>query len=155
MSRKLLLDTNILLDAAMAERPAHIAATLLMDELLYEDVDGYVVSLSLKDAYYILAKYADERSAREFVLSALDLFSVVNVDASICRVAALSDEPDFEDGIVRACAERLGADFIISHDKTAFKRSRLKRLSAREYLDLFAEIEEVPLPEAPESQDAS
>lgn len=58
-----------------------------------------------------------------------------------CVCHALSDEPDFEDGIIRACAEAAGADFIISRDERAFARSPIKRLSAQEYIDLFVPTE--------------
>lgn len=145
MSRKLLVDTNTLLDAAMGERPGWAAATLLVDEIAYEDVRGYVCAGSLKDVYYILGKYADEPSARQFVLAIMDLFEVVAVDGALCRMAALSDEPDFEDGLIRACAESVAVDFIISRDEKAFARSPIKRLSAQDYIDLFCEVEEVRL----------
>ena len=49
MSGKLFVDTNILLDAAMGERPGWAAATMLMDEFAYEDVRGFVSAGSLKD----------------------------------------------------------------------------------------------------------
>lgn len=145
MRKKLLVDTNILLDAAMKEREGWTAATLLMDEFAYEEATGYVSALSLKDVYYVLTKYADESSAREFVIAAMDLFEVVGIDAAVCRIAALSNEPDFEDGLIRACAESIPADFIISRDKTAFARSPIKSLSAQEYIDLFCDIEVIDL----------
>lgn len=145
MSKKLLIDTNILLDAAMSERPCWSAAALLMDELAYNEAEGYIAATSLKDVYYVLTKYADEQSAREFVCAAMDLFNIVEVNASICRMAAASDEPDFEDGLVRACAESIPADFIISRDEGAFARSALKRLSAQDYLDLFCKPEEIEM----------
>ena len=130
----------------MGERPEWPAATMLMDEFLYEDTKGYIAASSLKDCYYILSKYADEASAREYVLALMDLFEVVPVDATICRMAALSNEPDFEDGIVRMGAESVPVDFIISRDEAAFRRSRIKRLTAREYLELFTPMEEIEFP---------
>lgn len=147
MTRRLLIDTNILLDAAMEERPGWTAATLLVDELVYEDVIGYVSALSLKDIYYVLSKYADERAARSFVLATMDLLTVADVDGALCRLAALSDEPDFEDGIIRACAEDLSVDFIISRNEKAFARSPIRRLSAQEYVDLFCATEEIDFPD--------
>ena len=146
MNRRLLIDTNILLDAAMGERPGWAAATLLMDELAYGEAVGFVASVSLKDAYYVLTKYADEAAAREFVLAVMDLCQVAAVDGITCRLAALSDEPDFEDGLIRACAEGNRIDYIISRDKEAFARCAIKRLSAQEYVDLFCDVEEVELP---------
>lgn len=143
MSRKLLLDTNILLDAAIAERPGWTAATLLIEEFLHEDVKGYIAASSLKDVYYILTKCADEKEARQFIASLADLFEIVAVDNAICRMAINSDEPDYENGVVRACAESIPADFIISRDEDAFTRSPIRRLSSKEYLDLFCDVEEV------------
>lgn len=146
MKRKLLIDTNVLLDAAMAERPEHAQALLLLEEVGYNEAEGYLCPLSLKDTYYILTKYATEHDARAFIKAALDLFSVVKVDYALCRAAAFSNEPDFEDGIVRACAEAVPVDFIISRDEAAFSRSPLKRLSAAEYIDLFTGSEKIELP---------
>ncbi|WP_165046264.1 PIN domain-containing protein [Adlercreutzia sp. ZJ138] len=154
MSRKLLVDTNILLDAAMGERPGWAAATMLIDEITYEDVHGYVCAGSLKDVYYVLTKYADEKAAREFIVALMDLFEVVAIDYALCHIAATSDEPDFEDGLIRACAESVPVDFIISRDEKAFKRSPIKRLSAQDYLDLFCEVDEVsPAPQTPEEKE--
>lgn len=145
MNRKLFLDTNILLDAAMEERPEWASASLLMDEFLYEGVTGYVSALSLKDVYYILTKYAGEVAARQYILALMDLFETIPVDGALCRMAALSDEPDFEDGVVRACAEVVPVNFIISRDASAFTNSPIRCLTAREYLDLFCDVEEIEL----------
>lgn len=145
MNKKALLDTNILLDAAMGERPDRAHAIMLLDEIAYGRLEGYIAATSLKDAYFVLCKYADEAIAREFVEAALDLFNVIAVDDAVCRMAARSNEPDFEDGIVRACAEREGVDFIVSRDEGAFLKSSIRRLSAREYVSAFCEVEEVRL----------
>lgn len=145
MSRRLLVDTNILLDAAMKERPGWSAAVLLMDEFACSEARGYVSALSLKDVYYILTKYAGEAAARDFICAVMDLFDIAEIDATACRTAATSDEPDFEDGLVRACAEKIPVDFIISRDERAFARSSVKRLSAQDYLDLLCPVEEMRL----------
>lgn len=145
MNRKLLLDTNILLDAAMSERPGRPFAMVLFDEMAFGKAKGYIGALSLKDVYYVLTKYAGEAAAREYVEAAMDAFEIVGVDDSICRIAVSSNEPDFEDGLVRACAENIPVDFIISRDEAAFLKSPIKRLSAQDYVDLFCEVEEVTL----------
>ena len=145
MTRKALLDTNILLDACMGERPDWAWAVMLLDEIAYNRLDGYIASTSLKDAYYILTKYADEPTAREFVLAALDLFEVAGVDAGLCRQAAMSNEPDFEDGVIRACAEQANVDFIISRDERAYRKCAIKRLDAHDYAELFCETIEAKL----------
>lgn len=68
----------------------------------------------------------------------MDVFEVVAVDAVLCKIAAHSDEPDFEDGIIRALAEQRNAEFIISRDVAAFKNSNIRRLSATDFMQVFA-----------------
>ncbi len=145
MPKKVLIDTNVLLDACMKERPNWAYADILLDEIAYGNVEACIAATSLKDVYYILTQYAGEKSAHTFVRAALDAFTVLEVDAAICRVAANTNEPDFEDALVRACAESAHVDFIISRDQQAFARSRIKRLSAEEYVELFCNVEEVSL----------
>ena len=151
-AKTILIDTNILLDCAITERPGRIAAQFLFDEIAYGGLKGLVSSLSLKDVYYVLAKYTNEVEAREFVSSLMQFVRVVSVDEAICRTAVESNEPDFEDGLIRACAEREKVDFIISRNEGAYARSPIKRLSAQDYVDLFCPVEEVELSPAPGSE---
>ena len=146
MNRKLLVDTNIFLDVAIDAREEHVPGLLLWDEFLYGEIEGYVAATSLKDVYYILGKYEGESRSRDFIEAILKIFQVVPVDALVCKTAIRSNEPDFEDGIVRECAESIPVDFIISRDKSAFGRSYIKCLTAQEYIDFFCDIEEIELP---------
>jgi predicted nucleic acid-binding protein len=143
MTTKLLLDTNILLDAAMSERPDWAYAVMLLQEFAYGRAEGFIAATSLKDVYYVLTKYSNEKEARKYILDAMELLNVISVDAVTCQLAARSNEPDFEDGIVRACAENAQVDIIISRDEAAFKKSKVRRLSAKEYVDLFCDVVEV------------
>lgn len=52
------------------------------------------------------------------------------------RQSAESDEPDFEDGLIRACAELNDISFILTRDSAAFRRSRVRAVSAKEYLEI-------------------
>ena len=56
-----------------------------------------------------------------------------------CDRSLRSDEPDFEDGLIRACAELNGVDFILTRDTGAFRTSPVKALTCAEYLELVGE----------------
>lgn len=143
MRRKILVDTNILLDAAMVERPESIFASMLLEEVAYKEVQAFTPASSLKDVYYVLTHYWDEPSAREYISALMDLFQLVAVDEAVCRQAARSDEPDYEDGVVRVCADNEMVHFIISRDEKAFQKSQCRKYSAKEYMLLYGEIEEI------------
>ncbi len=141
MSRSVIVDTNILIDAAVPDREHHNEAMLFEDEVAYSGMQSYIAATSLKDAYYLIKSATDEVFAREYVQCLMRLYSVAAVDATVCEDAARSNEPDFEDGIIRSCAEGLGVDYIVSRDENAFGHSPIKKMTAQEYLDEFAEHE--------------
>ena len=137
MSSKVLLDTNIMLDLALTRPEGFDAAATIAEAIAYEEVIGCVCATSLKDMYYILTKAMGERDARTYIEAVMGDFVICGVDYALCRQVIASDEPDFEDGIIRACAENAGVDFIITRDAAAFARSPVKAMTSQEYVDLF------------------
>ena len=131
---RLFLDTNILLDCVDPHREHHAAARALLARCNGGGDLGLASSHSLKDVYYIMNKLYDEPSARRAVQLLSELVVIGPIGAEETLVALDSNEPDFEDGLVRACAELNDADFIISRDGEAFEKAPLRRLTAEEYL---------------------
>ena len=136
---RLLLDTNVLLDCIDPSRAHHEDAMRLIALCNGGGSMGIASSLSLKDVYYIMGKLYNEPTARKAVAVLTDLVVIGPVSAEETFQALESDEPDFEDGLVRACAELNDADFIISNDKDAFRKATIRKLTAAEYLELFCE----------------
>ena len=132
--RRLLLDTNFLLDIAVAHRPDADAAEALFEAICDGKVGGTVSPTSLKDFYYVARRDMSEARRREWIALFMDAFDVVPLGADDCRRALASDESDFEDGIIRAVAERSGCDAIVSRDTAAFVGSPARRVTASEYL---------------------
>lgn len=128
----LLLDTNAILDYVCADRPEHVVtADALRACLAREDVRIFVPACLLKDVYFIYERhYGTEGNARRIIVLVRQVFEVVELTLDIVDAALASDEPDFEDGIVRATAEAIGADAIFSRDIRAFQTSPVQRLDA-------------------------
>lgn len=133
---RLLIDTNILMDSLDPQRPGCAEARALIDRCSGWGEHGMVCAPSLKDVYYLTGRMYGERIARKIVRHLMRLLVVVPIDAEVCERALNSDEPDYEDGIIRACAELNDADFIITRDKAAFAHSRVRSISAAEYLEI-------------------
>lgn len=133
---RLLIDTNVLLDASMPLRPESADACEVLKLCNGNGEFGMACALSFKDVYYIIGKRYGEAEARNAVRNLMGLLAIAPVDAEVLDMAARSNEPDFEDGIVRAAAELNGADFIITRDKAAFAKSKVRAVSASEYLKI-------------------
>ena len=137
MQYKLLLDTNVLIDYIVRDRPEHDSAEQLLALISEGNSKGFVSAGALKDCYYVCCKYIGERFCRAVIRQFLVMFDVLALGEEECTNAAYSNEPDFEDGLVRAAAEGNDMDFIITRDDSAFRRSTVKSLTAGEYLALF------------------
>ena len=135
MNHKLFLDTNILLDFCVPGRPEPEGSVCLLTDIEFQAVDAVINSGQLKDMYYILDGSGSEIAARSNVAGALSSLDVIPLTPEICKQALACDEPDFEDGLIRICAEQEGVDYIISRDKEAYRNSKIKRLSAQEYIE--------------------
>lgn len=141
MDRHVMFDTNALLDAVEDYRPQHDEAQKAILNCNYGGDMGIMCGLSLKDAYYILTKKYSEAHARQAVRWLMELLVIGPISAEECEMAAFSDEPDFEDGLIRACAELNDVDYIITRDKAAYANSKIKAMTASEYLERFEEDE--------------
>ncbi len=97
---------------------------------------GMVTCVSLKDAYYVLSRGGHEREARETVERLRELLAVAPLGAEECELSLGSGEPDFEDGLIRACAELNDVDFILTRDEGAFRGSKVRAVTCAEYLEI-------------------
>jgi len=140
MSR-LLLDTNCLMDALVKGRPGCSEAREVIRRCNGMGDFGMACSLSFKDVYYLLGRSYGEPRAREMTSAIMGVVATAPVSSEECDEAMRSGEPDFEDGIVRACAELNDADFIITRDAKAFRGSRVPALTAAEYLGMVRKRE--------------
>lgn len=135
---KLLIDTSVLLDFMDPNRPESNAAVEVFRRCAKSIDTGYVCAGSLKDLYYVATKYLGQQAARDFTYAFLDIFEVYPLDKTLCKAAVLSDEPDFEDALMRISAEESKVDFILARDAASFATSRIKAITASEYMMIFA-----------------
>lgn len=118
------------------DRPHSNVAAVIIDAAGEGRFEAVVSASSLKDIYYITRKSLADDIVRDYIAAFLDLMEVAPVDRAACADALRSDEPDFEDGIVRAIAESSGADFIVTRDGKAFGKSGVRAMTSA----LFAEV---------------
>lgn len=134
--RRVLFDTNILLDAVCRTRPDSEAACMALKFCNGGGDMGLVCAGSLKDAYYVLERQYGESQARKAISWLMDLLVIAPVGTEECELSLNSNEPDFEDGLVRACAELNDVDFILTRDAGAFRASRVRSMTCPEYLEI-------------------
>lgn len=135
---RILLDTNILLDYCDANRtPFHADSVNLLIACVTCNVEVCACAGSLKDVYYILTKRYGEPFGRQSVATLLDLFPIQPLLVSYLHSALHFDEPDFEDGLIRAVAQARNMDAIITRDARAFANSSVPAYAPLDFLSVL------------------
>ena len=135
---RFLLDTNVIVYALNRKSAYNEEVLSFLFGCQAKNATCYFVSSSLKDAYYVLSKhYALEKDARAAIKCFRECFDMVSLTDGIIDGAFESNEPDFEDAIVRVVAEALQVDAIVSYDVKAFTNSFVPKFTAREAADRF------------------
>lgn len=138
--RRVLLDTNVLLDYLDARRAEHDVARRLVHAALAADGVLVAPASSYKDAYYILrCSLGSEAAARELLRGLIECVPITPIDlrGSDLAPSVVSDEPDFEDALVRRLAERERLVAIVTRDASAFRASFVPVFDPREFLELL------------------
>lgn len=131
---RVLLDTNILLDALLEREPFVREAEALFEAIESDQIEGYVTATTLTDIFYIVRKAKGVAIAKQAVSRILAGMQVCTVDRRILEAAISSLLPDFEDAVQIACALNENLDAIITRDTQDFADASLQILSAGELL---------------------
>ncbi len=137
---KVMVDTCVLIDALAPGRPSHEdACKLFAHALATGEKNLMALASSLKDAYYILCRhYRDEPAARKAIAAISNALELIPCDAGLVKASLGSNEPDFEDGLVRAGAEGASADGIVTRDERGFAGSSCRKLTMGQAAALFS-----------------
>ena len=83
---------------------------------------------------YRTSKHKNKEETRKTLIKFKVLVEVAKLDNKIIELALVSDFADFEDAIQYYTALEYGVDIIITRNLKGFKNSKLRVLTAREYL---------------------
>ncbi|MDL2314211.1 PIN domain-containing protein [Desulfovibrio sp. OttesenSCG-928-C14] len=120
---KALIDTNVVLDALASREPFREDAEKIFLLAAEEKFHGFVTANSITDIYYLVRNNLSEAAAREAIRHLLQLFAVVDINGEDCESALDSPIGDYEDALVAACAEKIGATHIITRDEKFLQAS--------------------------------
>jgi predicted nucleic acid-binding protein len=136
---KVVLDTNVILDAVLEQADYKPAQALLM-AVATEKISGIITANSITDIYYVARKMMGDQDARRAISRILDLFDVAPVDGEACATALNLPMNDYEDAVLAACASREEADYIATSDRGFMKSD--SPVPARATADILKMLEE-------------
>ena len=129
-----LVDTNVWVDIAL-KRPDFFEDSLgSVMACVEEGAQIFVVGTSVKDVFYWAERSAGAEAGYRALSMLFDIADVAVVDGPVCKNAVSLERPDYEDGIISACARAEQVEVIVSRDEAAFKDACAPKFTPRELL---------------------
>ena len=132
---KLLIDTNIILDAMMNREPWAGQAQEIILAIAEDKAEGCITASSFTDIHYTLRKYlGDKERTKQALLGLLIVVDVLDVTGLDCEKAFELPMPDYEDALLAYCGKRHKVDKIITRNLKHFEGSPVEAVLPEEIL---------------------
>ena len=132
---KLLIGTNIILDALMKREPWVESAAALLFAVAEQKMQGCITASTFTDIYYLLRKrIGSKEQAKQALLDLVAVLDVLDVSGTDCERAFELPMPDYEDALLAYCGKRHKVDYIVTRNLKHFKASPVKAVCPEEIL---------------------
>ena len=135
---KLLIDTNIILDALMNRAPWAKAAQDVILAVAEEKAEGCVTASTFTDIHYLLRKHLkDKEKTKQALLGLLTVVNVLDVTGSDCERAFDLPMSDYEDALLAYCGKRHKVERIVTRNLRHYEGSPVKAAEPEEILRIL------------------
>ncbi|MBD5105094.1 MAG: PIN domain-containing protein [Ruminococcaceae bacterium] len=135
---KVVVDNNVIIDALKPNPQFEVNAQQILRLASIKKIDGFVSANSLTDIFYVLRKAHGADKAKAMVQKLLLILDIIGIDPVDCVDALSLPMNDFEDAIIAVCAQKIGADYIVSRDEGFIKsETAVKVITSEQLLEKF------------------
>lgn len=128
MSRRVLYDTNILLDVILLRAPHVAASAAALDLAGTRVVEGFVAGHAITTIAYLVQREKGETDAKNALVRLLSRLRVAPTTDSGVRMALAMGFSDFEDAVSVASAQEAGCDVIVTRNLQHFRSAPVRAL---------------------------
>lgn len=140
---KVLVDTNVIIDALTGREPFNDAAEQIFLLAANQSADMYITASSATDIYYLVRRYLHSTEQAKCVMSKLyELFYILDVTSSDCIDALSEDMEDYEDAVVSCCAYRNQMRYIVTRNIKDYLQSNVPAILPDAFIKLLSENNE-------------
>ena len=139
---KILVDTNIIIDALTGREPFRESAEQIFMLAANQMEDMYITASSATDIYYLIRKHLHNTEQAKNTMSKLyQLFGILDVTASDCHEALILDMKDYKDAVISCCAKRSQVDYVVTRNIKDYEQSKVRALLPDDYIKLVSQDE--------------
>jgi len=137
MIKKVFIDTDIILDVALAREPFFSVSKTILKMAETNLIMAYMSSNCIANLYYILRKAGGDPNARIFIESIVKYINVISINHQNVLDALKSQFLDFEDALQNFSAAENQCEIIITRNIKDYKNSKLELMLPEDFLLLF------------------
>jgi predicted nucleic acid-binding protein len=137
MIKRVFVDTDVILDVALARKPFVLASKTVLSLLENYISMGFTSANSIGNLYYILRKAGGEQKSRQFLTGLLEYITVIPVQHADALEALSSAFSDFEDALQNAAANNNQCECIVTRNTEDYIYSELPIYEPVEFLHFF------------------
>ena len=139
---KILLDTNVIIDALTAREPWNGSAEKIFLLGANHIVDLYITASSATDIYYLIRKHLQNAQTAKQVMSKLySLMNILEVKGTDCIEALASKIKDHEDAVVERVSSRKEMDYIVTRNIKDYQNGSVKVILPDDFIELMVKDE--------------
>ena len=133
--KKILLDTNVILDIAL-ERDDFVTNSIELLLLINKlDYRVFISATTVTDIYYISKKQVGRDKTIHFLTKLFEHIKIAGVDTTIILNALNSGLKDFEDAVQIETAKQNDISIVITRNKKDFENSNMNIYTPAEYIN--------------------
>jgi predicted nucleic acid-binding protein len=134
---KVLLDSNIAIDAVLQREPFYNSAEKIIG-LSQGGIGLFISASAITDIYYIVCKSTgNKKTAITLIKDLLENIDIAAVTGNEISQAINMDWSDFEDAVQYAAGEAITVDYIVTRNKSDFASAVLPVVSPDEFFALL------------------
>ena len=133
--KKVLIDTNIILDLFAKREPFYLEAAKLFSLADKMTISLFVSALSFANLNYILSKQKNSNEAKQLLRRLKLIVSIIDFNDKILSLSLNdNDFKDFEDALQYYSATTNSIDVIITRNLKDFQCSQLPVMTAQQFI---------------------
>ena len=137
MIKKVFIDTDVILDVALARDPFFSASKIILAMAENNIIIGVISSNCIANIYYILRKAGGNSQARKFISTIVQYITVITIDHKNVLEALKSKFSDFEDALQHDSAIEHQCEYIITRNIEDYKNAEIPVLLPEEFIGMF------------------
>ncbi len=132
--KRVLLDTNIILDIALKREPYFTFSSKVFEFIDERLIIAHITASTVTDIYYIFRKEKGKKIAMKFISNLIEIVDIIGIDKSVIIHALKTNLKDFEDAVQVSAAKSLNIEIIVTRNKSDFLNSGLEILTPEELI---------------------